>query len=92
MVADAFRIAFEQQLRKQNESFLFLTEANFLKSHQEEDEGKFISPVYPSIILPPYYCLQMKYLIIMKKKSFIFCHHTFVLKRLSSEMPFCYII
>lgn len=50
MVADAFRIAFEQQLRKQNENFLFLTEANFLKCHQHEDEGKFINPVNLSII------------------------------------------
>lgn len=40
MVADAFRIAFEQQLRKQNENFLFLTEANILTSHQERAEGK----------------------------------------------------
>lgn len=60
MVADAFRIAFEQQLRKQNENFLFLTEANILTSHQERAEGKCtIHPVcdvrwkwmmfYPSI-------------------------------------------
>lgn len=41
MVADAFRIAFEQQLRKRNENFLLLTEANILKSHQEKAEGKF---------------------------------------------------
>lgn len=40
LVADAFRIAFEQQLRKQNENFLFLTEANILTSHQERAEGK----------------------------------------------------
>ncbi|XP_075903167.1 coiled-coil domain-containing protein 125 isoform X2 [Nelusetta ayraudi] len=39
MVADAFRIAFEQQLRKQNENFLFLTEANILTSHQERAEA-----------------------------------------------------
>ncbi|XP_076586576.1 LOW QUALITY PROTEIN: coiled-coil domain-containing protein 125 [Chaetodon auriga] len=32
MVADAFRIAFEQQLRKQTERFLLLAEANILQS------------------------------------------------------------
>lgn len=47
MVADAFRIAFEQQLRKRNENFLLLTEANILKSHQEKAEGKSApKPVY----------------------------------------------
>uniref|UniRef100_A0A3Q3WNE4 Uncharacterized protein n=1 Tax=Mola mola TaxID=94237 RepID=A0A3Q3WNE4_MOLML len=39
MVADAFRIAFEQQLRKRSEHFLLLTEANILKSHHEKAEG-----------------------------------------------------
>lgn len=46
LVADAFRIAFDQQLRKQNENFLFLTEANILKSYHEQAEGKcIINPV-----------------------------------------------
>lgn len=40
MVADAFRIAFEQQLRKRNEHFLVLAEANILKSHHCKAEGK----------------------------------------------------
>lgn len=40
MVADAFRIAFEQQLRKRSEHFLLLAEANILKSHQCNAEGK----------------------------------------------------
>ncbi|XP_040012270.1 coiled-coil domain-containing protein 125 isoform X2 [Xiphias gladius] len=39
MVADAFRIAFEQQLRKRSEHFLLLAEANILKSHQCNAEG-----------------------------------------------------
>ncbi|XP_071771292.1 coiled-coil domain-containing protein 125 [Centroberyx gerrardi] len=39
MVADAFRIAFEQQLRKRSEHFLMLAEANMLKSHQHKSEG-----------------------------------------------------
>lgn len=37
MVADAFRIAFEQQLRKRNEQFLLLAETNILKSQQKAD-------------------------------------------------------
>ncbi|KAK2837068.1 hypothetical protein Q5P01_014280 [Channa striata] len=40
MVADAFRIAFEQQLRKRSEHFLLLAEANVLKSHHCKAEGK----------------------------------------------------
>uniref|UniRef100_A0A3Q1EFP4 Coiled-coil domain containing 125 n=1 Tax=Acanthochromis polyacanthus TaxID=80966 RepID=A0A3Q1EFP4_9TELE len=40
MVADAFRIAFEQQLRKRSEQFLLLAEAKILKSHHCKDEGK----------------------------------------------------
>lgn len=40
MVADAFRIAFEQQLRKRSEHFLLLAEANILKSHHCKAEGK----------------------------------------------------
>ncbi|KAI3372302.1 hypothetical protein L3Q82_022668 [Scortum barcoo] len=39
MVADAFRIAFEQQLRKRSEHFLLLAEANILKSHHCKAEG-----------------------------------------------------
>ncbi|XP_035801792.1 coiled-coil domain-containing protein 125 isoform X1 [Amphiprion ocellaris] len=39
MVADAFRIAFEQQLRKRSEQFLLLAEAKILKSHHCKDEG-----------------------------------------------------
>ncbi|XP_028269849.1 coiled-coil domain-containing protein 125 isoform X2 [Parambassis ranga] len=37
MVADAFRIAFEQQLRKRNEQFLLLAETNILK---QKADGK----------------------------------------------------
>lgn len=44
MVADAFRIAFEQQLRKRSEHFLLLAEANLLKSHWEKSEGKSLLP------------------------------------------------
>uniref|UniRef100_A0A8C9XQH4 Coiled-coil domain containing 125 n=1 Tax=Sander lucioperca TaxID=283035 RepID=A0A8C9XQH4_SANLU len=40
MVADAFRIAFEQQLRKRSEHFLLRAEANILKSNQGKAEGK----------------------------------------------------
>ncbi|KAG7465478.1 hypothetical protein JOB18_018321 [Solea senegalensis] len=39
MVADAFRIAFEQQLRKRSDHFLLLAENNILKSHQCKAEG-----------------------------------------------------
>ncbi|XP_029915031.1 coiled-coil domain-containing protein 125 isoform X2 [Myripristis murdjan] len=39
MVADAFRIAFEQQLRKRSEHFLL--RANMLKSHQHKAEGSY---------------------------------------------------
>ncbi|XP_034025638.1 coiled-coil domain-containing protein 125 [Thalassophryne amazonica] len=39
MVADAFRIAFEQQLRKRSEHFILLAEANILKSHHCGPEG-----------------------------------------------------
>ncbi|XP_045898759.1 coiled-coil domain-containing protein 125 [Micropterus dolomieu] len=45
MVADAFRIAFEQQLRKRNEHFLLLAEANILKSHHCKAEGANRSPL-----------------------------------------------
>uniref|UniRef100_H2RXI5 Coiled-coil domain containing 125 n=1 Tax=Takifugu rubripes TaxID=31033 RepID=H2RXI5_TAKRU len=45
MVADAFRIAFEQQLRKRSEHFLLLAEANILKSHREKSEGVNRSPL-----------------------------------------------
>ncbi|XP_070689563.1 coiled-coil domain-containing protein 125 [Pempheris klunzingeri] len=45
MVADAFRIAFEQQLRKRSEHFLLLAEANILKSHQCKAEGANRSPI-----------------------------------------------
>lgn len=40
MVADAFRIAFEQQLKKRSEHLLLLAEANILKSNHEKAEGK----------------------------------------------------
>lgn len=40
MVADAFRIAFEQQLRKRSEHFLLLAEANLLKTQNYKQEGK----------------------------------------------------
>lgn len=48
MVADAFRIAFEQQLRKRSEHFLRLAEANRgLKSPHYKAEGKSaVSTVY----------------------------------------------
>ncbi|KAF7649140.1 hypothetical protein LDENG_00146090 [Lucifuga dentata] len=39
MVADAFRIAFEQQLRKRSEQFLLLAEANLLKTQNHKPEG-----------------------------------------------------
>uniref|UniRef100_H3C647 Coiled-coil domain containing 125 n=1 Tax=Tetraodon nigroviridis TaxID=99883 RepID=H3C647_TETNG len=45
MVADAFRIAFEQQLRKRSEHFLLLAEANILKSHREKSEDGSRSPL-----------------------------------------------
>ncbi|XP_028434911.1 coiled-coil domain-containing protein 125 isoform X1 [Perca flavescens] len=45
MVADAFRIAFEQQLRKRSEHFLLLAEANILKSNQGKAEGANSSPL-----------------------------------------------
>lgn len=45
MVADAFRIAFEQQLRKRSEHFLLLTEANILKSHHSKSDGANRSPL-----------------------------------------------
>ncbi|XP_022612174.1 coiled-coil domain-containing protein 125 isoform X1 [Seriola dumerili] len=45
MVADAFRIAFEQQLRKRSEHFLLLAEANILKSHHYKAEGANRSPL-----------------------------------------------
>ncbi|XP_026167674.1 coiled-coil domain-containing protein 125 [Mastacembelus armatus] len=45
MVADAFRIAFEQQLRKRSEHFLLLAEANILKSHNCKVEGANWSPL-----------------------------------------------
>ncbi|XP_036953871.1 coiled-coil domain-containing protein 125 isoform X2 [Acanthopagrus latus] len=38
MVADAFRIAFEQQLRKRSEHFLLLAEANTVKFHHYKGE------------------------------------------------------
>ncbi|CAI5685818.1 unnamed protein product [Oreochromis niloticus] len=39
MVADAFRIAFEQQLRKRSEEFLLVAEANIKKSNHSKAEG-----------------------------------------------------
>ncbi|KAM3610347.1 uncharacterized protein V6R79_002718 [Siganus canaliculatus] len=45
MVADAFRIAFEQQLRKRSEHFMLLAEANGLKSHYDKTEGVNRSPL-----------------------------------------------
>ncbi|XP_076021308.1 coiled-coil domain-containing protein 125 [Genypterus blacodes] len=39
MVADAFRIAFEQQLRKRSEHFLLLAEANLMKTQNCKPEG-----------------------------------------------------
>ncbi|CAN9512680.1 unnamed protein product [Ophioblennius macclurei] len=45
MVADAFRIAFEQQLRKRSEHFLLLAEANVLKPHHWKPEGVSRSPL-----------------------------------------------
>ncbi|XP_074493683.1 coiled-coil domain-containing protein 125 isoform X2 [Sebastes fasciatus] len=45
MVADAFRIAFEQQLRKRSEHFLLLADANILKSHHCKAEGANWSPL-----------------------------------------------
>uniref|UniRef100_A0A671VBG9 Coiled-coil domain containing 125 n=1 Tax=Sparus aurata TaxID=8175 RepID=A0A671VBG9_SPAAU len=50
MVADAFRIAFEQQLRKRSEHFLLLAEANTMKLHHYKGEGK--SAVSISRLLP----------------------------------------
>ncbi|KAM4607924.1 coiled-coil domain-containing protein 125 [Polymixia lowei] len=40
MVADAFRIAFEQQLKKRSDHFLLLAEAHALKSRLNKPEGK----------------------------------------------------
>ncbi|XP_053181590.1 coiled-coil domain-containing protein 125 [Scomber japonicus] len=40
MVADAFRIAFEQQLRKRSERFLLMAEANILESHPCKPDNK----------------------------------------------------
>lgn len=40
MVADAFRIAFEQQLKKRSEHLLLLAEANILKSPHCKAEGE----------------------------------------------------
>ncbi|XP_029295662.1 coiled-coil domain-containing protein 125 isoform X2 [Cottoperca gobio] len=45
MVADAFRIAFEQQLRKRSEHFLLLAEANTLKAQHCKAEGANRSPL-----------------------------------------------
>lgn len=45
MVADAFRIAFEQQLRKRSEHFLLLAEANILKTHHCKAEVANRSPL-----------------------------------------------
>ncbi|XP_031735165.1 coiled-coil domain-containing protein 125 [Anarrhichthys ocellatus] len=45
MVADAFRIAFEQQLRKRSDYFLLLADANILKSHRCKAEGATRSPL-----------------------------------------------
>ncbi|KAM6944783.1 coiled-coil domain-containing protein 125 isoform 2-T2 [Lycodopsis pacificus] len=45
MVADAFRIAFEQQLRKRSDHFLLLADANILKSHHCKAEGATRSPL-----------------------------------------------
>uniref|UniRef100_A0A4W6E6G6 Uncharacterized protein n=2 Tax=Lates calcarifer TaxID=8187 RepID=A0A4W6E6G6_LATCA len=45
MVADAFRIAFEQQLRKRSEHFLLLAETNILRSHHCKAEGANRSPL-----------------------------------------------
>ncbi|KAL6113883.1 ccdc125 [Pungitius sinensis] len=45
MVADAFRIAFEQQLRKRSDHFLLLADANILKAHHSKAEGANRSPV-----------------------------------------------
>uniref|UniRef100_UPI0037E741BB coiled-coil domain-containing protein 125 n=1 Tax=Semicossyphus pulcher TaxID=241346 RepID=UPI0037E741BB len=45
MVADAFRIAFEQQLRKRSQHFLLAAEANILKSHHCKTEGANRSPL-----------------------------------------------
>ncbi|XP_068577225.1 coiled-coil domain-containing protein 125 [Cebidichthys violaceus] len=45
MVADAFRIAFEQQLRKRSDHFLLLADANILKSHHCKAEGANRSPL-----------------------------------------------
>ncbi|XP_068167075.1 coiled-coil domain-containing protein 125 isoform X2 [Antennarius striatus] len=45
MVADAFRIAFEQQLRKRSDHFLLLAENNILKSHHDKAEGANRSPL-----------------------------------------------
>ncbi|XP_005942524.1 coiled-coil domain-containing protein 125 isoform X1 [Haplochromis burtoni] len=45
MVADAFRIAFEQQLRKRSEEFLLVAEANIKKSNHSKAEGANKSPL-----------------------------------------------
>ncbi|XP_068995422.1 coiled-coil domain-containing protein 125 isoform X2 [Embiotoca jacksoni] len=44
MVGDAFRIAFEQQLKKRSEHFLLLAETSILKSHTWKAEGCSRSP------------------------------------------------
>uniref|UniRef100_A0A8D3CUQ8 Coiled-coil domain containing 125 n=1 Tax=Scophthalmus maximus TaxID=52904 RepID=A0A8D3CUQ8_SCOMX len=45
MVADAFRIAFEQQLRKRSDHFLLQAETNILKSNHCKAEGVNRSPL-----------------------------------------------
>lgn len=40
MVADAFRIAFEQQLRKRSQHFLLMAEPNISKSHPCKPDSK----------------------------------------------------
>ncbi|KAK0142320.1 Coiled-coil domain-containing protein 125 [Merluccius polli] len=44
LVADAFRIAFEQQLRKRSEHFLLLAEARTLRSSPSKTRGKSYIP------------------------------------------------
>ncbi|XP_035022872.1 coiled-coil domain-containing protein 125 [Hippoglossus stenolepis] len=45
MVADAFRIAFEQQLRKRSDCFLLMAETNILKSQHLKAAGVNSSPL-----------------------------------------------
>ncbi|XP_054457600.1 coiled-coil domain-containing protein 125 [Anoplopoma fimbria] len=45
MVADAFRIAFEQQLRKRSDHFMLLADAHILKSHHCKAESANRSPL-----------------------------------------------